>query len=146
MGVIWSFADETEYSSESVLGFGKHISVHYNKMGFEIGKIYYTTKRGRLHTFSIAPTYTEVFYSMGDSSGNFIGWTDDDNYKCEEFLRNVEGSSNGRVGGFGIEIGYTYQFIGINLSVTKKAVEFSFQFQIDMKMKCVRDCGVWFPF
>ena len=61
-GFVFSFGYEIDFPNENVLGYCKQIKMDYTKYGFELGKLYYTSKRGKLHTFSIAPTYTKVYY------------------------------------------------------------------------------------
>lgn len=146
-GFVFSFGYEIDFPNENVLGYCKQIKMDYTKYGFELGKLYYTSKRGKLHTFSIAPTYTKVYYSLSDGSGNNIGWTDYDNYERQMFYQSIEETSNGKVGGIGIDIGYTYQYFGIDLSITKKSIEISILFQLDLRMKWCEDyMGCSIPF
>ena len=133
MGVIMSFGYDCDFTNERVYGYPKIIESQYMKFGFEIGKVYFMTKNNKLHSISLAPTHMIRLITLMDTSGNTIGWTDNDYVKRRQFYN---GTSEYEAEEWGITVGYAYEFFGVDLSICSSGFEITFNFQISMYQKC----------
>lgn len=131
-GFIFTFGSHFDITDEKVLGYYKEIESFYTKFGFEIGRLYITGKNGKTHSFSIAPTYTDISYHLRDGSGNNVGWTSYDEQKRQHFYEMYPDTHSDYLGGWGVTFNYNYQFIGIDINISKRVVEVSLSAQFDM--------------
>jgi len=131
-GILFGFGDGFDFTNESILGYTKKLESIYTRLGLELGKFYYTTPRKKVHSFSIAPTYTYISYRLYDGSGNNIGWTDLDQQRRQEFYEDYPATLEGYLGGWGMTFNYNYEYFGIDLSISKRVVEVSLVIQLDL--------------
>lgn len=130
-GFTIGFGDNTLYTNESVYGYSKTVNAYYIRYGLELGRIYFTTKNGKVHSFSLAPTYTHIWYGITDGSGNNIGWTNWDYQKRQDFYEKYPDTTDGYLGGWGVTFNYNYEYFGVDISVSEKVVEISLLVQLD---------------
>ena len=126
----------TECLPEHVLGWSKYLQTSFNRFGIKPVRVVVPLSQINL-IFSPIVFLESYSTGMADTSGNNIGWTDDDYQRRTDFLS--QSLNYKKAIGGGIQVGCQFWNalnVGINISRSKYTISYGVSIIFDLAASC----------
>lgn len=104
----------------NVYGFGVYTSKSYFKAGLCLPRFYFSDKGGlKQNSIGLSIYYSGVSSWTQDSSGNYIGWSENPS------LCDYKNSTDYHYSYFGVRIDYTISILNVGINLSQNEISFS---------------------